>query len=128
MSVLKKILFTVILTLLSVVLVNGLCAIGERVAYGSTWAGDRPKGLYIHQNGERPRLAPNAILPGWLYDIRINSLGFRGRELDIDKKKPKNTIRIWAIGGSTTFDIFARNNDETWPSLLEQYLQKEHAS
>ncbi len=126
MSYNKKFIFTCLLLLLSLVLVNSLCAIGERVAYGATWAGDRPKGLYIHKNGERPRLAPNAILPGLLYDIRINSLGFRGRELDVQNKKSKDTIRIWAIGGSTTFDIFARNNDEAWPSLLEQYLQEAH--
>ena len=126
MSIIKKIIFAIILTILSIFLVNALCAIGERTAYGARWAGDRPEGLYIHQNGERPRLAPNAVLSGWLYDIRINSLGFRGRELNTQERKPKDTVRIWAIGGSTTFDIFARNNEETWPSLLEQYLQEAH--
>jgi lysophospholipase L1-like esterase len=126
-SILKKIVFATILTVILLVLLNFVCAMGERLAYGAFWGDGRPQGLYIHKNGERPRLAPNAILPGFLYDIRINSLGFRGRDLALDKAKKQNHIRIWAIGGSTTFDIYARNNEETWPSLLETYLQKEHS-
>ena len=125
-SVLKKICFAIVLTLLSLVLINSVCALGERFAYGAFWGDGRPKGLYIHKNGERPRLAPNAILAGFLYDIRINSLGFRGKEIDLTKAKKQNNIRIWAIGGSTTFDIYARNNEETWPALLETYLQEAH--
>ena len=125
-SISKKILFATIFTFLLLLLFNALCAIGERFAYGAFWGDGRPKGLYIHKNGERPRLAPNAVLAGFLYDIRINSLGFRGKEIQIDKAKTQNTIRIWAIGGSTTFDIYARNNAQTWPALLEKSLQQEY--
>jgi len=52
----------------------------------------------------------------------INSLGFRGQE--ISERKPKKNIRIVAIGGSTTFGIGSSNNSHTYPSLLENKLNK----
>ena len=104
-------------------MLNGLCALGERVAYGTFWGKDRPKGLYIHQNGQRPRLKPNADLNGWLYDISINSIGFRGDDLMVPK--PTNGFRIWCMGGSTTFDIFSDRNEHTWPAQLQSILQNQ---
>jgi len=49
--------------------------------------------------------------------ININSHGFRGSE--IEKNKPENTFRIFAVGGSTTFSsgVF---DDQTWPFLLQK--------
>jgi len=41
--------------------------------------------------------------------ISINSLGFRGPE--IDEKKPKNLIRMAFIGASTTYCAGVSNND-----------------
>jgi hypothetical protein len=123
MGLLKKILFSIILFVLGMLLINGLCAVGERLAYGALWGQDRPKGLYIHRNGSRPQLKPGAHLKGWLYDVSINSMGFRSP--DLLKKKPTNGKRIWCIGGSTTFDIFASDNDSTWPSQTRRILQKE---
>lgn len=117
----KKILFSLLVLCITLPLLNGLCALGERIAYGTFWSKDRPKGLYIHQNGQRPRLKPNADLNGWLYDISINSLGFRGD--DLIQPKPDNAFRIWCMGGSTTFDIFANHNAQTWPTQVQSLLR-----
>ena len=43
--------------------------------------------------------------------------------LDIDEKKPDNTYRIFAVGGSTTFGVDVKNH-ETWPSQLEKKFQE----
>jgi lysophospholipase L1-like esterase len=56
--------------------------------------------------------------------IRINSLGFRGR--DITVAKPPGTIRIATLGASTTFCAEVSNDDATWPQQLEQALQRAH--
>ena len=48
--------------------------------------------------------------------ISINSLGFRGPE--IDESKPDATIRIAFLGGSTTFCTEASADEATWPAVL----------
>jgi lysophospholipase L1-like esterase len=116
----KKILFSLILTGLGLFLLNVCSALGERLAYGAFWGDERPKGLYIHKNGERPRLKPGANLDGLLYQISVNSLGFRGPE--ISEKRPQNALRVWCIGGSTTFDIFSPDDASTWPMRLQAKL------
>ena len=104
-------------------LLNGACALGERLAYGSFGGEDRLKGLYIHQNGERLRLKANAELNGWLYQISVNSLGFRGKGLEVPK--PAGGFRVWCMGGSTTFDIFADSDANTWPAQTEAILSEQ---
>jgi len=56
--------------------------------------------------------------------IRINSLGFRGDEITV--AKPKRTVRIAALGASTTFCAEVSGNDATWPHRLQQALQRDH--
>jgi hypothetical protein len=51
---------------------------------------------------------------------RINSSGYRGREVTIPK--PAGVIRIVAIGGSSVFDTHA-SEGEDWPSRVEQLLR-----
>src|SRR3989338_6116687 len=53
------------------------------------------------------------------FSVRINSLGFRGRE--VSDIKSGNVLRIIAIGGSTTFGSDNKEND-TYPVLLEKKL------
>ena len=48
-----------------------------------------------------------------------NSFGFRGEEFSA--KKPDNTFRIFAIGGSTTFGVGVEN-EFTWPAYLQSQL------
>jgi lysophospholipase L1-like esterase len=66
-------------------------------------------------------LIPNAH---YFDRVTINSLGFRGP--DIDVAKPAGTIRILCMGGSTTFDTYVTSNDRTWPQQLERYLGELH--
>lgn len=51
--------------------------------------------------------------------IRINAQGFRGRDFTPDK--PPGTYRIIAMGESSTFGFYARD-DHTYPALLERLL------
>jgi lysophospholipase L1-like esterase len=52
-----------------------------------------------------------------LGQIRLNSLGDRGPEPDV----PKRRLRILCFGGSTTFDQ-EHGWDETWPGQLQRML------
>jgi lysophospholipase L1-like esterase len=121
---LKKLVLSTIVTVLSLLLLNVLAAFGERIAYGSFWVDGRPDGLYAHHSGERPRLLPGANLNGWLYKISVNHLGFRGKAPD--PVKSDKHVRIWCIGGSTTFDIYAPSDAHTWPAQMQAWLQNEH--
>jgi len=49
--------------------------------------------------------------------VNINSHGFRGSE--IEKDKPENTFRIFAVGGSTTFSAGVLDN-QAWPAYLQK--------
>lgn len=50
----------------------------------------------------------------------INSLGFRGKEIDFEKKE--GGIRIVCFGGSETFGFY-EGQDKEWPSQLEEMLR-----
>jgi len=54
-------------------------------------------------------------------EVTYNSLGFRGNELE--KEKPDNTFRIFAVGGSTTFGRGIADT-ETWPVYLQQIINE----
>ena len=51
-------------------------------------------------------------------------MGFRGPELL--SPKPSNGFRIWAVGGSTTFDVYAPDDANAWPALLGAEIAKRH--
>jgi lysophospholipase L1-like esterase len=64
---------------------------------------------------------PNASILAGIKDtsfFKINSIGFRG-----DEKKDSDLVHIVAIGGSTTECLYL-DQSETWPALLEKYLNK----
>jgi hypothetical protein len=52
-------------------------------------------------------------------DIQLNSHGFRGDEFS--KEKDDNTIRIFAVGGSTTYG-FGVPNESSYPFLLQKKI------
>ena len=52
--------------------------------------------------------------------VRINSLGFRGPE--IESPKPQSTLRIAFLGGSTTFSQEVSGNEYVWPHLVWKNL------
>ncbi len=53
--------------------------------------------------------------------ININSDGFRGPEISIEK--PENVFRIFMVGGSTTFGAGSTSDYTTIPSILQTKLQ-----
>ncbi len=55
-----------------------------------------------------------------IYDVRINSVGFRDRE--IITPKPEGLFRIACLGGSTTFE--GPSNELTYPKMLERMLRE----
>ena len=75
---------------------------------------DGPGMYYAHQ------YSAYALKPGYSVGDRerINSLGFRGEEIALEK--PEGVFRIVAIGGSTTFAVYL-----PWHQSFPYYLQKE---
>ncbi len=125
MSLLKKLLFAVVGTVLGLVGVNLGAAVYETLPYGVRSVDGQPTGLYaVEAGGGRPQLKRGAHIKGTQYEITINQLGFRGAELRAPK--PDNGFRIWAIGGSTTFDIYAPDDGSTWPAVAGRLLQERH--
>lgn len=53
--------------------------------------------------------------------IRVNSLGFRGEELE--RPKPPGRIRVAFLGGSTTFCAEASALETTWPHQVVERLR-----
>lgn len=56
-----------------------------------------------------------------LNTININSFGFRGEEISLDK--PSEEYRIIVVGGSTAFGLGSTNDKTTIPSFLEDKLR-----
>lgn len=75
----------------------------------------------------RPRLMPHPYLgftttPGYSRGRnRHNALGFRGPELVVPK--PRTSLRIACLGGSTTYGIGVEDWQLTYPALLEDSLR-----
>jgi lysophospholipase L1-like esterase len=63
---------------------------------------------------------------GELHDseVRINQLGFRGREISREKG---DRFRIVALGESTTFGVTVEPGDRPWPEVLEARIRQELA-
>ncbi len=68
--------------------------------------------IYEASDSLSRRLRPGAILEGHERQLSINRLGFRGPEIPVPK--PDGTIRIAALGDSTTFGMEAGNDASVW--------------
>lgn len=53
-----------------------------------------------------------------------NSLGYRNEEFSLEK--PGGVFRIVALGGSSTYDVSIKDNDETFTAQLEKLLKEEY--
>ncbi len=116
----RKLAMTAFTFLLGLGLVEGACWAAEWFLWGAPYAQGRPSGLYYVADGRR-QLVPGARLEGFLVDVSINSWGFRDDE--VLAPRPDDALRVWVVGGSTTFDIYARDGSVAWPNLLERRLQ-----
>jgi lysophospholipase L1-like esterase len=121
----KKILFTALLVLLSLVI---FLVFGE--IYVRLTSGDElltPEERRLRSLSYRPAVfarhvfAPRKIdAVGW-GGARwpINQKGYRGREFEAEK--PEGTVRIMFYGGSSVFDSHA-TDDQDWPHRIEKLL------
>ena len=99
-----------------------LCAHGwDYAQYGTRRTDGQPVGLYIRDGSPEPRLKPGARLSGLRFQVSVNQHGLRGPERVVPK--PADTVRVWCVGGSTTFDIFASDDAHTWPAVAERHLR-----
>jgi hypothetical protein len=80
---------------------------------------DRRQGYYKFFPNETKYIKD--IDSGDIFPVTINSHGFRGKEFSI--AKPDDVIRVLTLGASSTFGFFNKD-DETYPYLLEQRLNK----
>ncbi len=65
------------------------------------------------------------VMPGFsgVEHVTTDEMGFRVTRAINYENKPKNTLRVFAIGGSTTEQIYL-DDHETWTHLLQEKLQK----
>ncbi|MCL4807985.1 MAG: SGNH/GDSL hydrolase family protein [Thermoanaerobaculia bacterium] len=104
---------------------EGGCRVGGRLSSGSWPVTAQEKDTdFVRQIGQAYRRHPFlsvagrpggvARVPG--HDVRFNSLGIRGPEVEMPK--PAGRFRVVCEGGSTTFDLLAADDASTWPALL----------
>jgi len=119
-SVPKKIVFAVVTVAGFFLVLNGMFSLKEKVQFGATF--EQKEAIYQTTDNGRRTLRPGSELQGTSTQVKINKMGFRGPD-PIDPK-PENSFRIWCIGGSTTFDVWAPDDASTWPAKLQAYLQE----
>jgi lysophospholipase L1-like esterase len=113
------------------ILFFGACEVAvrirEKILYGTfARAGST---LYEEPSKEPGKSGPIKLVKkthvaGLDLQVDTNSLGYRGAE--VVRPKPAKTLRVVCIGGSTTFDILAKNDDATWPARLQKRLRANH--
>lgn len=127
----KKIIFTFLSIIISLILVAVIAEIGFRIDD----LFDKNRGLknsmgninrkYCH--GFRPNTRFRLIASKnneYNIFVRINNYGFRGK--DITKEKNPRITRIMVLGDSFTFGV-GSEEDETIPYLIEKYLNEQGA-
>jgi lysophospholipase L1-like esterase len=77
--------------------------------------------IFLFEPSGLAHLRPNTETTLFESRIRVNSKGFRGREIPEEKG---DAYRIVALGESTTFGLTLRREDRPWPEVLEQLIQE----
>jgi lysophospholipase L1-like esterase len=90
--------------------------IRHKIRYGDFW-GIEETYTFDRQSGLRIPIPGGRFGP-----IAINSLGFRGPEITVEK--PPGRLRIAFLGGSTTYCAEVSSNKMTWPHLVWEALHK----
>jgi lysophospholipase L1-like esterase len=67
-------------------------------------------------------LNPNRVYGGSRATIRSNSMGLRSPEISIERSSP--SFRVAVIGASSVMGIHARENEDTFPAILERRLSE----
>ncbi len=107
--------FLVLVIILTLILAaEGIVRVRQYIKYGTFYG---ITDLYFDKNS-----GIHTPLPGMkTASISINSLGFRGPEIEIPK--PDNKLRIGFIGASTTYCAEVSNNDMVWTDLVSRGLE-----
>jgi lysophospholipase L1-like esterase len=111
-----------LLALPTVLVAATLCGVGEivvryRERHRTTVPGTMPS-LYYRQIPLGQALVRNYDYYGWAH---TNAQGFRGARPVTTTRSP-GTVRIMAVGGSTTFDTEVSADSAAWPARLERIL------
>lgn len=119
----RRLAMALVATLVGLVVLELAARLWEGAAHGTVRLGGGPVGVY--RDGETaprsgPMLRPGVRLDGLGHAFTVNSLGFRGPELLA--VKPPGGLRVWVVGGSSTFDICVSDDAAAWPARLQAAL------
>ena len=89
----------------------------------SRFYGDLTTALSLYRRHPYLNVAPREATRARAFgrEASFNALGYRSSERPLTK--PEGVVRILCAGGSTTFDILAARDEETWPWRLEGKLR-----
>lgn len=111
------------LGLVVAVLVALLLAAAEGVVRARQWSRHGTASSFDSLYRVDPSIGLRVLVPGAKVGrISINSLGFRGPE--IESAKPLGRIRVAFLGASTTFCAEVSSNDAVWPQIAIQRLRE----
>ena len=112
------IIVTVIVSTMTIGVLTGAgeLALRYREANRNTVPGTQPI-FYQHSRLHHALIRDNTYYK-W---VHVNRAGFRGEE--VAEQKQPGTLRIMAVGGSTTFDSFVSSDAHTWPARLSEKLR-----
>lgn len=122
----KQLVFATLLLIIILVLIEGVAKIWwhsiENCAFeNSDVYADLPQSLKRQMCVEsyQVQFSPSRIEPNQNFQtININSFGFRGKEITLEK--PENTFRIFTVGGSTMLGTGSTSDVTTIPGFLQQ--------
>jgi lysophospholipase L1-like esterase len=120
----KKLAFALIPAILTLIVLEGALRTRQWIRYGSFATSVRDPMLEYDPKADLFVPKPGYELKGARLNIKINSLGFRGDEFE--RTKPPHTVRIAALGASTTFCAEVSDNHKTWPHRLQEKLAEAH--
>ena len=107
-----------IVVTVAVVAVGGEVAARYRERHRGTPSGTMPLLYYRHARLGHA-LVRDYDYFGW---VHVNREGFRGPEVAVEKAP--GTVRIMAVGSSTTFDPAVSGDQATWPARLQVWLSQ----
>jgi lysophospholipase L1-like esterase len=96
----------------------GEVAVRYRERHRATLGGTMPLLYYRHARLGHA-LVRDFDYFGW---VHVNREGFRGPEVAV--RKPLGTVRIMAVGSSTTFDPSVSGDQATWPARLQVWINQ----
>ncbi len=108
----SRLALVLLMLVAGVLLAEGAVRVRQWVVHGRTgsfyeFVTDPATGLRVPKPG---------LTGGRGHVIHVNSLGFRGPELE--SPKPPGRVRVAFLGGSTSFCAEASTDEATWPALV----------